>query len=48
MNNESDTRSIILAVEDVNETRDGIEKLGFASKSHLEGHQEAHKAQMNS
>jgi two-component system, OmpR family, response regulator MprA len=27
MNNESDTSSIILVVEDVNETRDGIEKL---------------------
>jgi CheY-like chemotaxis protein len=27
MNNESDTNSIILVVEDVNETRDGIEKL---------------------
>src|SRR4026209_361165 len=27
MNNQSDTSSIILVVEDVNETRDGIEKL---------------------
>jgi CheY-like chemotaxis protein len=27
MNNETDTSSIILVVEDVNETRDGIEKL---------------------
>jgi len=27
MNNESETGSIILVVEDVNETRDGIEKL---------------------
>jgi CheY-like chemotaxis protein len=27
MNNESDTSSVILVVEDVNETRDGIEKL---------------------
>jgi len=27
MNNESNTNSIILVVEDVNETRDGIEKL---------------------
>ena len=27
MNSEKDTRSIILVVEDVNETRDGIEKL---------------------
>ena len=27
MNNESDTNSIILVVEDINETRDGIEKL---------------------
>ena len=27
INNESDTNSIILVVEDVNETRDGIEKL---------------------
>jgi two-component system response regulator MprA len=27
MNNENDTSSIILVVEDVNETRDGIEKL---------------------
>jgi two-component system response regulator MprA len=27
MNNKSDTNSIILVVEDVNETRDGIEKL---------------------
>jgi len=27
MNNESETSSIILVVEDVNETRDGIEKL---------------------
>ena len=27
MNNESDTSAIILVVEDVNETRDGIEKL---------------------
>src|ERR1044072_6316007 len=27
MNNEGDTNSIILVVEDINETRDGIEKL---------------------
>jgi CheY-like chemotaxis protein len=35
MNNESDTSSIILVVEDVNETRDGIEKLLQADGYHV-------------
>ena len=35
MNNESDTSSIILVVEDVNETRDGIEKLLKADGYHV-------------
>src|SRR5688572_32815175 len=35
MNHESDTSSIILVVEDVNETRDGIEKLLKADGYHV-------------
>jgi len=35
MNNEGDINSIILVVEDVNETRDGIEKLLMADGYHV-------------